>query len=267
MTLVDQQVPVAAWNEPEGVAPRGTLIVIPGRGEEPALYERFGRRLSADAYRVRLVIDPTADAATARAQVEGYLDDPGSPPLKVLVGSDTGALFAIIVAGSGDRPGPAALVLAGLPSAEQEAARAAGQDGAAPAEQAAGGGRPWDEELDTRTFCSAHRARLAASALRRGALYEPVPAGWAEQASLAAVTAPVLGVHGADDPLSPLAGARAAYAAAPAAELVSISGGRHDALNDQDHRTVAATIVLFLERLRRPDAGAPIAAREELAQP
>jgi hypothetical protein len=34
------------------------------------------------------------------------------------------------------------------------------------------------------------------------------------------------------------------------AELVVITGGRPDALNDQTHRTVAATIVLFLERLR-----------------
>jgi hypothetical protein len=29
-----------------------------------------------------------------------------------------------------------------------------------------------------------------------------------------------------------------------------IVGGRHDVLNDLSHRTVAATIVLFLERLR-----------------
>jgi pimeloyl-ACP methyl ester carboxylesterase len=265
MTLVDQQVPVIAWNEPEGVAPRGTLIVIPGRGEQPALYERFGRRLSGDAYRVRLVTDPTADAAAARTQVAGYLADPDSPALKVLVGSDTGALFAIMVAGSGDLPGPGALVLAGLPSPGPEAAR----HGAAlpPGQQAAGASPSWDQELDTRTFCPTHRARLSASALRRGALYEPVPAGWAAQASLAAVAVPVLGVHGADDPLSPLAGARARYATAPSAELVSMAGGRHDALNDQDHRTVAATIVLFLERIRRADAGAPIAIREELAQP
>ena len=34
------------------------------------------------------------------------------------------------------------------------------------------------------------------------------------------------------------------------AELVSIAGARHDVLNDLSHRTVAATIVLWLERLR-----------------
>jgi hypothetical protein len=31
---------------------------------------------------------------------------------------------------------------------------------------------------------------------------------------------------------------------------VTIAGGRHDVLNDVTHRTVAATIILFLERLR-----------------
>jgi hypothetical protein len=44
MTLPDQHVPVASWLEPDGIAPRGTLVVIPGRGEQPALYTRFGRR-------------------------------------------------------------------------------------------------------------------------------------------------------------------------------------------------------------------------------
>jgi alpha-beta hydrolase superfamily lysophospholipase len=258
MTVVDQQATAAAWNEPEGVAPRGTLIVIPGRGEQPGLYERFGRRLSADAYRVRLVTDPAADAAAARAQVAAHLADPAATAPAILVGSDTGALFAIILAASGDFPGLGGLVLAGLPAPDHEAGGAAASD--------AGAGPSWDQELDARTFCPTHRGRLSASALRRGALYEPVPAGWNDQADLTAVPVPVLGVHGGDDPLSPLAGARARYATARSPELVSISGGRHDALNDQDHRTVAATVVQFLERLRRP-GGAPIAVRENLTQP
>lgn len=100
--------------------------------------------------------------------------------------------------------------------------------------------------------------------MRRGALYEPVPDGWAEQADLKAVTLPVLGLHGAADPVSPLAEARAKYAAAPRAELVSITGGVHDAFNDITHRTAAATVVLFLERLRNGNDLAPIAVRESL---
>jgi hypothetical protein len=251
MTLLDQPASVVAWNEPAGLAPRGTLIVIPGRGELPALYDRFGKRLSADAYRIRVVTDPTADAAAARAQVADYLADPDSPAPKVLVGSDTGALFAVILAGPGGLPGVDALVLAGLPAGEQ------------PGEA----GPTWEDELDTRTSCPTHRARLSASALRRGALYEPVPPGWAEQADLTAVQVPVLGLHGSDDPVSALAAARARYATAGAAELVSIAGGKHDALNDQDHRTVAATVVLFLERVRKDNGGATVAVREELGRP
>jgi alpha-beta hydrolase superfamily lysophospholipase len=256
MSLIDQQASVVAWNEPAGLAPRGTLIVIPGRGELPALYERLGRRLASDAYRVRVVADPTTDTAPVQAQIADYLSDPGSPAPRVLVGSDTGALFAIILATSGDFPGVDAVVLAGLPSTAQPAAGG----------RSRAGGDAWVEELDIRTFCSAHRARLSALTLRRGALYEPVPDGWAERADLSAVTVPILGLHGSDDPVSPLASARARYAAAGSAELVSIAGGRHDALNDRDHRTAAATIVLFLERIRRDGGAAPILEREELAQ-
>jgi hypothetical protein len=79
MTLTDHDQPQAAtaWDEPDGLTPRGTLIVIPGRGEEPALYERFGRRLSTDAYRVRVLPDPSAGPASeaaARAVTDGRHD-------------------------------------------------------------------------------------------------------------------------------------------------------------------------------------------------
>jgi alpha-beta hydrolase superfamily lysophospholipase len=248
MTLVDQQVPIAHWNEPEGVTARGTLIVIPGRGEQPSLYERFGRRLAADAYRVRAVADPAATEELATVQVTDLLADPDTPGPRVLVGSDTGALFAVGLVASGALAGIDALVLAGLPAT-----------GDGP------GAGSWDDELDTRTSCPTHRARLAASELRRGALYEPIPDGWIKLADLGAVGQPVLGIHGADDQVSPLAAARARYAAAASATLVSIRGGQHDALNDQTHRSVAATIVLFLERLRL-GAGLPtIVVSEQLS--
>jgi alpha-beta hydrolase superfamily lysophospholipase len=63
---------------------------------------------------------------------------------------------------------------------------------------------------------------------------------------------PTLVVHGAGDPVTPVATVREVF---PEAELVTVVGGRHDILNDVSHRSVAATIVLFLERLR---LGAPI---------
>ena len=247
MTLIDQHVPVLTWTEPEGIACRGTLVVLPGRGEQPAHYERFGRRVAADGYRVHAVADPTADPALTVSQVSDLLTDPGIPGPRVLAGSDTGALFAAGLAAAGQIPGLDALVLAGLPTAA-----------ASPVPGS------WDQELDLRTACPAHRTRLSAAGLRRGALYEPVPDGWAERADLGALSQPILGLHGTDDPVSPLPTVRTRYATAAVAELVSITGGRHDVLNDVAHRTVAATIVLFLERLRLGAELPRIAIRERI---
>lgn len=247
--VTDPSASAAHWSEPEGLAPRGTLIVVPGRGEEPALYERFGRRLAADAYRVRTTPDPTARAEEAEAEIVRVLADPATAGPVVLVGSDTGALFAAGLVASGRVTGAAALVLAGLPAATPPVL-----DGS------------WDAELEARTACPTHQGRLAGPHLRRGALYGRVPDGWAERADLGAVGVPVLGLHGADDAVSPFAGARARYAQAPAAELVGIANGRHDVLNDQTHRTVAATVVLFLERLRLGADLPAIAVREPLGE-
>jgi len=71
---------VAEWNEPERIAARGTVIVIPGRGEHPGIYERFGRRIAADGYRARAVSDPTPDVARTRDQVHTLLAA-DTPPL------------------------------------------------------------------------------------------------------------------------------------------------------------------------------------------
>jgi pimeloyl-ACP methyl ester carboxylesterase len=256
MTPLRQQAPIASWTEPEGLSPRGTLIVIPGRGESPDIYERFGRRIASDAYRVQVVTNPVEDPTLTEEQIRSALDGPR--PVAV-VGSDTGALFAAGLVASGRLPEADALVLAGLPT-DTIPADTGPADGA-PDSASAGS---WDDELEARTACPTHRGRLAGPALRRGALYEPVPEGWTELADLRAVTVPILGIHGAADPVSPLSAARARYAAAPRAELVSITDGRHDALNDITHRTAAATVIVFLERLRLGANLPPIAVRESL---
>ncbi|MEV1292510.1 lysophospholipase [Pseudonocardia sp. NPDC049635] len=240
MTAVGAVPVVASWSEPEGIRPRGTVVVVPGRGEHAAVYERFGRRIAADGYRVWAVSDPAVDEERTCAQVRDLLDrtpsdEPGEagPAPRVLVGSDTGALWAAGLAAE-DGTGIDGLVLAGLPGAGVVT-----------------GPPDWDGELALRTSCPTHRARLDGDgAVRRGSLARPVPAGWADRARPGAVGVPVLGLHGAADALSPPAGVRGWYAALHQAELVSITGGVHDALNDQTHRTAAATVVLFLERLR-----------------
>jgi len=248
MTLVGVQAAEAVWDEPPGLSPRGTLLVVPGRGEEPSLYERFGRRLAADAYRVRVLHDPADDAALTLAQLTGLLARPETAGPRALVGSDTGALYAVALAAAGDAGQADALILAGLPTASP------------PQESQPG----WDDELDSRTSCPTHRGVLSRSAVRRGALFGPVPDGWLEQADLSQVKVPVLAIHGAADPVSALADAREWYRRAPSAQLVSIADGRHDALNDLTHRTVAATIVLFLERLRLGGELPVIATTEQL---
>ncbi len=250
MTVTTERA-AANWTEPDGVAPRGTLIVIPGRGEGPGLYERFGRRIAGDAYRVHAVADPVADPALTTSQVLAVTAEVRP---YVLVGSDTGALFAAGLVASGQVTGVDAVVLAGLPTAEPDPA------GVGPASA-----ESWEAELAARTACPTHRGLgLAGQGLRRGALFEPVPAGWQSLADLGKLAVPALGLHGTADPVSPLDAARERYRQAPRAELVSIAGGVHDVLNDVTHRTVAATIVEFLERLRLGAELPPIAVSEKL---
>ncbi|MGB3374049.1 MAG: hypothetical protein WBA87_02770, partial [Microbacterium sp.] len=79
----------------------------------------------------------------------------------------------------------------------------------------------------------------------------------------AAISVPVLAVHGGSDPVSPFAQSQAALSAIPDLELVETVDGLHDALNDQTHRSVAASIVLWLERLRAGDVNAPIVRHVE----
>lgn len=224
--------PTISWTEPEGLHPRGTVVVVPGRGESPEVYERFGRRLAFDAYRVHVVDDPTGDPAGVGTEVAELLGATDAPAPRVLAGSDTGALFAAGLVASGEVAGLDALILAGLPS--ETSVEAGG----------------WDDELEARTTCPTHRGALDGHALRRGALYEPVPGGWQERADLGEIRLPILGLHGLKDPLNSFEEATRRFEAGPRAGLIGIASTRHDVLNDQTHRTVAATIVQFLERLR-----------------
>jgi pimeloyl-ACP methyl ester carboxylesterase len=92
--------------EPTG-QPRGSVVVLPGRGESAELFEQLAFRLSLDGYEVTY-LGPGEDSTLAL----GECRVPGRP--FALVGSDTGALRALTASGS-----PAlrtdALVLLGLP--------------------------------------------------------------------------------------------------------------------------------------------------------
>ncbi|MEU9189803.1 lysophospholipase [Streptomyces sp. NPDC048484] len=219
--------PSPSWDEPEGLAARGTLIVLAGRGEHGGVYERFGRRLAFDAYRVRALGDATADPSVLD-EAAGLLADESLPGPKVLVGSDTGARYAADLAAE-QPPGIDALILAGLPTGPW----ASGS---------------WEDEAEARTGCPTHQGRLTNDpGFRRGALDETPEL---PEVRLDLVRVPVLALHGADDAVSPLDRALSAYEGHDGVRTVTFRGGRHDVLNDALHRTAAATVVLFLERLR-----------------
>jgi alpha-beta hydrolase superfamily lysophospholipase len=200
MTLAD----TIGWAPAEGATVRGTVVLLPGRGEHPALYARLGARLAFDGYRV------TTDAA-----------DTAGPAPVVLLGHDTGAVRALDLA---TRSRIAAVVASGLPL---------------------GGSSGWDDELDARTACPVHRALLDGDdRFERDALRESAPGPVAEP------SVPVLVLHGEADQVASPEAARAYTAKLPQGRFVLVGGGRHDVLNDVDHRSVAAEVVQFLEWLR-----------------
>lgn len=217
----------ARWDPPAAIAVRGTVLILPGRGEHAGVYDRFGRRVAADGYAVR--------SATPETAPELARDAAG--PV-VLAGSDSGALHALAVAAA--HPG----LFAGVIVAGVAAADAVQVD--------------WEGELAARTACPTHQARLTGdTGFQRGALALPVPASLLGLAA-APVSVPVLVLHGEGDTVSPVAEARRVASRLPKAELATVRDGRHDVLNDATHRTVAAHVVQWLERLRADDDARPI---------
>ncbi|MDT7623498.1 MAG: hypothetical protein QOF99_4399 [Pseudonocardiales bacterium] len=265
------------WS-PDGATSRGTVVVLPGRGEHPGVYQRLGRRLAVDGYTVVVAdlgpaagpddaADPHAaadpddgpdphaaanpdDAAALAlhgAAVTALLSEHGAAS-RVLLGVDSGALLAWRLAVGGE-VALDALVLAGLPMTPATAA--------VPSRRA---------ELAARTACPVHQALLTGDrAFRWGELGTEVSRPPAALADL-----PTLIVHGEVDRIAPVDPVRELAARHPAADLAVVADGVHDVLNDQFHRSVAARLVLFLERVgkgavirEQVDNGAP--AREDSA--
>jgi alpha-beta hydrolase superfamily lysophospholipase len=224
---------IASFDEPAGATPRGTLIVLPGRGETATSYQRFGKRLSFDNYKVRVVAVDLDDLDDTRESVEKLLADESLPSPKVLIGTDTGAtLVSTLVGTPSAAVSAAAAVIAGVALADSR------------------GVDSWEQEIEARSACPLHRTVLDGDdAFGRGGLNEPLPAVW-DDLDRAVPAIPTLVLHGAADPVTPLEEAVAPYREGAGVVVRRINGGRHDVLNDIMHRSVAATIVLFLESLR-----------------
>ncbi|WNF00774.1 alpha/beta hydrolase [Streptomyces luomodiensis] len=240
---------------PEGLLTRGTVIVVPGRGETRATYARLGKRLAADAYRVRVIDAPvvedggdggTAGPLTAFADrlaeaVVGTAGDgtagaDGIVHPVVLIGADSGAAAAAALLGRAELPAagrPDALVLAGLPG------------------RATGAVDTWDAELDVRTSCPTHRTTLTQdSQVRRGSLSVPIPDAVLTAAHDGDIDVPVLFLIGDADPLADHEALTRTATSLDRARLSVVRGAHHDVLNDLQHRSVAAEIITFLETLR-----------------
>lgn len=220
-------VTVRTWSEGSGSPARGTVVLLVGRGETAEVYERLGRRLAADAWRVVAL----GDDVPAPQTVVDVLADPALPAPVVLLGVDAGALTAVRVARH--RPDlVAAVVLAGMPTP--------------------GGlwGLPWHAELDARTACPAHR-RVLEQAVRHSLFADATTVHAADLADEGGpLPVPLVALHGADDRLSPASAAVPRYRALGARHVGLVAGGRHDVLNDVAHRSVTAELVQLLERVR-----------------
>jgi len=215
----------AVHEPPAAVRVRGALAVVAGGGESARVYERFGRRLAVDGY-VVAVFEAAASDEAAR-----WLEAQEHAP-RVLVGSDRGAAAVLALAAAGARSD--GVIVAGMPAGER-----------APEADAA-----------QRTACPVHLGVLGEAGARAAA---PAPAvAVPDAAVLSSIVAPVLAIHGGADQVAPFAAVRETLGALPDLELVETVDGLHDALNDQSHRSVAATIVLWLERLRATGIHHPI---------
>jgi alpha-beta hydrolase superfamily lysophospholipase len=233
-----------------GLRVRGTVLVVPGRGETSATYRRFGARIATDSYTVRVLASPIvttsvgdalASLAAALSASLASLEADLTKPL-VLLGTDTGAttLAALVarvaVSGSTDLPTwwPDALVLASLPGYGSHEA-----------------GSDWAAELDVRSHCPVHRGVLSDdAAFSRGALSTAVDDELLELAYGSTADIPQLLLVGDSDPLADRQAIARAAKALPSARLSVVRDGHHDVLNDLQHRSVAAEVVSFLEVVR-----------------
>jgi pimeloyl-ACP methyl ester carboxylesterase len=243
LTPTRRLVDTASWSEPEGIRPRGTLFVITGRGEPPEIYERFGKRIAVDGYRVVVISTTDPFDFEVRAEIAQVVEDQGAVRPRVLAGSDVGARAALELA---YELSVDAVIAAGLAV------------GSAPEPDG------WEAEIAARTACPTHRSVLARSA--RGSLFAQAVAPIRLSGHHAPkLDVPVLALHGTADTISPLDRAVKHYRDIGVAEVVTVRGGLHDILNDLSHRSVAARIVLFLEQLRLEGDQTPILATTRLA--
>ena len=246
---------------PTGLRVRGTVLVVPGRGESVDTYGRFGGRIAADSYFVRLVDAVTEDdpvdeqLSKLAAALSDAVADLGEAPARplVLVGSDVAAaaLSALVARADAETDAawwPDALVLAAIPGYGEHAI-----------------GGDWESELEVRTHCPVHRGVLTSDTeIGRGSLSGAVSDALLDEAYASTAPLPQLLLVGDSDPIADVDALARLAEALPNARLSVVRGAHHDILNDLQHRSVAAEVVTFLELLRD---GSPLRPLITVASP
>jgi acylglycerol lipase len=249
-----------AWL-PEGSA-RAVIVLLHGYGEHLGLYDALARRLTASGHAVHAldcVGHGRSDGERGRIDTwDDYVDDartlvrlaaarhPEAPI--VLVGHSGGALAAYLLALR--HPGLAAgAVLSGAPLAPLDWV----------AEELAGGNTDVGDP-DPTTLFSTHPAYVHALmhdplCLQGGfnhTMLRALRATWpgvAESLAAGLPTLPLTMVHGEEDPIVPVAIARAAAAALPSATLLTFPGDLHDVLNEHDRDVVHREVLGFIDQI------------------
>lgn len=232
----------ADWPPESSGAPHAHVVILPGRGETVAGYRRLAQRISIDSVRTLVYGGPYVDALPQNDQDIGRLalevldalGDPGGKPV-ILIGSDSGALVALHLA-QALRGRVTAVAVAGIPA------------GRAPQV-----GPAFDAELDLRSACTSYRGVLNSDEnFRRGTvLQQNIPAYLWDSLSPKDIRVPVLSLQGEDDKLSDLASVKTLIQRIPKAQFAIVKHGRHDVLNDHDHRAVGSELAIFIQRARR----------------
>ena len=242
-----------AWRVP---APRtAALVFLHGFGEHSGLYHRYGNTLNRAGIEL-WALDEIGHGLTdgERAEV-GSIDDlvengrrltalaeavqPGTPVW--LAGHSLGTAVAALSAAR-DPGRYAGLVLSAALLSPLDWVTPMASDDTAVIDLDASdlSSDPFylDElAFDPLAFTSAAGGRSLATALSQA---------WAEMDAFRQVTLPVLFVHGADDPIVPVADAREWASRLPRARLAEFAGARHDILNETVHREVAAAVTDFI---------------------
>jgi alpha-beta hydrolase superfamily lysophospholipase len=242
-----------AWRVP---GPRTAAVVfLHGFGEHSGLYHRLGDSLNHAGIELwaldeighgltagdRAVIDSIDDLVENGRRLAALAADAGPARPLFLAGHSLGGVAAAVTAARG-AAGYDGLILSGTPVSALDWVQAlADGDGELALDAADLSHDPFylDElENDPLAFTSAAGGKSLAAVL---------PAAWAELAgSFAEVALPVLFVHGSDDPVAPVAGAREWSARVREGRLAEFPGAHHDVLNESAHREVAAAIIEFI---------------------